>query len=78
MEIAGLRNMTMQDLARFAVEMGVPQSAAPPAIEAPTNPPTPTDGVPNRGSTRDTGVDVSAMDDARTDEEADGPIDADM
>ena len=78
MEIAGLRNMTMQDLARFAEEMGLPQLAAPPAIEGPTNPPTPTDGVPNSGSTRDTGVDVSAMDDARTDEEADGPMDVDM
>jgi hypothetical protein len=77
MEIAGLRNMTMQDLSRFPDEMGVPQSAAPPAIEGPTIPSTP-DGLPSSGSIRETGVEVSAMDDARSDEDPDAAIDADM
>ena len=78
MEIAGLRNMTMQDLSRFADEMGVPQSPAPPAIEGPTIPSTPTDGLPSSGSIRETGVDVAAMDDARSDQDPDAATDADM
>ena len=78
MEIAGLRNMTMQDLSRFADEMGVPQSAAPPAIEGPTIPSTSIDGLPSSGSIRETGVEVAAMDDARSDQDPDAATDADM
>lgn len=38
MEIAGLRNMTMQDLARFATEMGVADAVAPAASAEVPNP----------------------------------------